>query len=131
MSKKYDVELITDKNGKPMPQYYDAEENLMKPITSDNKDFPNEIDVSNLPSDYPDTAVKAELESIKQTQSEILERLDGEFNTRLSGSIAEYMWLHSDVEPTPKESRAIGVRIEEDNSMTTLYWNGSSWNEVA
>lgn len=33
---KYDVELITDKHGKPLPQYYDEQEGEMKPITHDN-----------------------------------------------------------------------------------------------
>lgn len=35
---KYDVELITDKHGKPMPQYFDEVEKKMKPITKDNFD---------------------------------------------------------------------------------------------
>lgn len=35
---KYDVELITDKHGKPMPQYFDDQEGIMKPITKDNFD---------------------------------------------------------------------------------------------
>lgn len=61
---KYDVELITDKHGKPMPQYFDDQEGIMKPITKDNFDgtingsvdveFPDvqKVEVTN-PTDYP------------------------------------------------------------------------------
>lgn len=61
---KYDVELITDKHGKPMPQYFDEVEKKMKPITKDNFDgtingsvdveFPDvqKVEVTN-PTDFP------------------------------------------------------------------------------
>ena len=61
---KYDVELITDKHGKPMPQYFDEQDGIMKPITKDNFDgtisgsvdveFPDvqKVEVTN-PADYP------------------------------------------------------------------------------
>ena len=121
---KYDVELITDKHGKPMPQYYDEQEGVMKPITHDNfngqivgdvnavVEFPDvqkvevtnaqtqmdvnvinpvdNVSVDNLPTDYPDSAVKAELELIKQQQAEILDKLNDTIDTRLTGSIDEY-----------------------------------------
>lgn len=50
---------------------------------------------------------------------------------QLTGSIAEYGWAHNQPEPTPAESFAFGVRIESDGTMTSMYWNGSEWNEVA
>ena len=155
---KYDVELITDKHGRPLPQYYDEQEGVMKPITHDNfngkivgdvnaiVEFPElqkveitnpvdmvsvdnlpdvqrvevtnaqsqidvnvlnpvesvsvtnlpsnqEVTVTNpveLPSDYPDSAVKQELEQIKQVQAQVLERLDGVIDTRVTGSDMEY-----------------------------------------
>lgn len=50
------------------------------------------VDVDGNPlSTFPveDKAVKAELAEIKRTQAEILERLDGTFDTQLTGSIVE------------------------------------------
>src|SRR5699024_5172056 len=121
----YNVQLITDVNGKPMPQYYDETEGVMKPITRNNGEvtgdinanvsfpetqnvngtvsvdnFPQtqqvevtnqkevqdvnvtnqatSVDVNNFPKlqDVSDEQVRAELEQIKDTQSQILERLD-------------------------------------------------------
>lgn len=48
----------------------------------------------------------------------------------VTGSIAEYGWAHNQPEPTPAESFAFGVRIEADGYMTSLYWNGSVWEEL-
>jgi len=132
MTNKYNVQLITDVNGKPMPQYYDETEGVMKPITRDNGEitgdvnanvsFPEtqningtvsvdnfpatqqvevtnqkevqdvnvtnqatSVDVNNFPElqDVSDGQVRAELEQIKETQSQILERLDGQFDAKL------------------------------------------------
>lgn len=44
---KYDVNLIVDKEGKPMPQYYDEVEGVMKPITRNN--FDGSVQVGNFP----------------------------------------------------------------------------------
>lgn len=95
----------------------------------------------NNPLPSKDVDVKAELVAIKAQQaindSAVLAKLaaletklNGTLNTQVTGSIAEYGWLHSQAEPSPSEVMAIGVRIEADHSMTTLYWNGSSWNGV-
>lgn len=69
--------------------------NELKTITQGNKVvFPDTQKVQitnpmNLPTDYPDSAVKAELELIKAQQKQILDRLDGEFRTQVTGSLVE------------------------------------------
>src|SRR5690625_2168078 len=104
MTNKYNVQLITDVNGKPMPQYYDEAEGVMKPITKNNGEISGDIDanvtfpetqnvngtvsVDNLPEiqkvevtnqkavqDVSDVQVRDELEQIKQTQSSVLNYL--------------------------------------------------------
>ena len=173
---KYDVELITDKHGRPLPQYYDEQEGVMKPITHDNfngkivgdvnaiVEFPElqkveitnpvdmvsvdnlpdvqrvevtnaqsqidvnvlnpvesvsvtnlpsnqEVTVTNqveLPSDYPDSAVKQELEQIKLVQAQILERLDGVINTQVTGSKFEY-YVKNEEEIPSADSVPVGA----------------------
>ena len=73
----------------------------------------------------------AELSLIKEKLEDIETKLNGTLTTQLTGSIAEYGWAHNQPEPTPAESFAFGVRIESDGTMTSMYWNGSEWNEVA
>src|SRR5699024_10348207 len=46
MTNKYNVQLITDVNGKPMPQYYDETEGVMKPITRDNGEITGDINAN-------------------------------------------------------------------------------------
>ena len=55
---------------------------------------------------------------------------DGAADVRLTGSIPEYGWLHSDDEPSPSENFAMGIRIEADSSLTVLYWDGNKWGEI-
>ena len=46
MTNKYNVQLITDVNGKPMPQYYDETEGVMKPITRDNGEITGDVNAN-------------------------------------------------------------------------------------
>ena len=46
MTNKYNVQLITDVNGKPMPQYFDETEGVMKPITRDNGEVTGDINAN-------------------------------------------------------------------------------------
>src|SRR5699024_5931980 len=46
MTNKYNVQLITDVNGKPMPQYYDETEGVMKPITRDNGEIMGDVNAN-------------------------------------------------------------------------------------
>ena len=59
--------------------------NVLNPVDS--------VSVDNLPNDYPDSAVKAELELIKQQQADILDKLNDTIDTRLTGSNVEYLNL--------------------------------------
>lgn len=87
------------------------------------------------PLTVQDSAAQTELPLIKEKLEDIETRLNGTLTTRLTGSIVgqipEYGWAHNQTEPTPEESFAFGVRIESDGTMTSMYWNGSEWNEVA
>ena len=82
-------------NGEIGPQYLDPDDKTggpdgtMKPIT---KDVLREMIMLNLPEiqKVQDEYVKAELESIKQTQQQILQRLNQPINTQLTGSNVEY-----------------------------------------
>ena len=62
--------ILRDKNGDPIPQYYDTKLKRFEPLTEKFSDdvevsnFPGEFNVNNLPEDYPDADVKAELEYI-------------------------------------------------------------------
>lgn len=81
-------------NGEIGPQYLDPDDKTggpdgtMKPIT---KDVLREMIMLNLPEiqKVQDEYVKAELESIKQTQQQILQRLNQPINTQLTGSNAK------------------------------------------
>lgn len=77
----------------PAPQHKVAGRNQFEISEgSDGATHTKIVDVDGNPlSTFPveDKAVKAELESIKATQAEILERLDGTFDTRLTGSNLE------------------------------------------
>ena len=85
-------------NGEIGPQYLDPDDKTggpdgtMKPIT---KDVLREMIMLNLPEiqKVQDEYVKAELESIKQTQQQILQRLNQPINTQLTGSNTEYVFL--------------------------------------
>lgn len=90
-----DTQIIFDKNGKPIPQYLDVtdttdgSDGTMKPITKNSYPEIQDVNVTNqqdLPTDYPDSAVKQELELIKAQQQQILERLDDPIPTQLTGS---------------------------------------------
>ncbi len=49
----------------------------------------------------------------------------------IDGGIEEYQWLHGDDAPTlDATDRAFGVRVNEDHSLTVMYWNGAAWAEV-
>lgn len=90
-----DTRIIYDANGKPIPQYLDVTDNTdgtagtMKPITKNSYPEIQDVNVTNqqaFPTDYPDGAVKQELELIKAQQQQILERLDEPIPTQLTGS---------------------------------------------
>ena len=57
--------------------------------TTDENGIPIDPRKVELPSDYPDSAVKAELEKIKQQQADILARLEQPVETQLTGSNVE------------------------------------------
>lgn len=107
-----------------LPQIWDHEkENWV--VTSGKDPLPvnvenqtNEID---FPEDYPDEAVKTELESIKATQAEILERLDGTFDTQLTGSNVEYPFVDNDYEGGVLNTRTMGLSWKSFN-----LFNGNS-----
>lgn len=77
-----DKPLYTDVNidGKTQkfadPQHFTGDDNEGRARTGEKDPFPTK-----------DTDVKQELESIKDTQNEILERLDGTFDTQVIGRI--------------------------------------------
>ena len=49
---------------------------------------------------------------------------------QLSGSIPEFGWVDGDTEPTP-DSFAFGAKVNPSTGeITTMYWNGTSWEEV-
>lgn len=91
-----DEAILRDKNGDPIPQYYDTKLKRYEPLTEkfsedvEVSNFPGEFNVNNLPEDYPDADVKAELELIKQgiadnkaTNDLVLARLEGTLDTQV------------------------------------------------
>ena len=49
---------------------------------------------------------------------------------KLTGSIPEYGWVDGEAEPTPTEF-AFGVKVDPaTGAITTMYWDGTSWEEV-
>lgn len=98
-----DTQIIFDKNGNPIPQYLDVADKTggsagtMKPITKNSYPEIQDVNVTNqqaLPTDYPDVAVKQELELIKAQQQQILDRLDEPVPTQLTGSRVEEQIIH-------------------------------------
>lgn len=99
-------------NGEIGPQYLDPDDKTggpdgtMKPIT---KDVLREMIMLNLPEiqKVQDEYVKAELESIKQTQQQILQRLNQPINTQLTGSIVGTEKIAENVTVTPGSNAII------------------------
>lgn len=66
---------------------------------------PGNTSVENFPGDYPDSVSAAELQAIKQTQSDILAKLNGTVDTQVTGSKV-------------KETVVNGLVISDTNSQT-------------
>src|SRR5690625_705203 len=86
MSDEWKYRDLPRANGQVAPAKWDADIKEWVPYTTKDK-----IEVTNLPDnqDVSDSAVKAELESIKSTQAEILKRLDKPISTLVTGSVVE------------------------------------------
>lgn len=106
-------------NGEIGPQYLDPDDKTggpdgtMKPIT---KDVLREMIMLNLPEiqKVQDEYVKAELESIKQTQQQILQRLNQPINTQLTGSYVKEIVIVKGLEISAGSSVFVGVQNLED-----------------
>lgn len=143
-----ELEKLTDatKNNKPSDvQKIEAEELAEKlkeliDTTKENKPA-EEFALSNIPSDYPDEAVKKELESMKETQSkmretqsEMIEALkntneglqktndflkdvieDGAVNNRLTGSKVEYEKIANSETVKPNSSKTFEFEIKDED----------------
>lgn len=109
-------------NGEIGPQYLDPDDKTggpdgtMKPIT---KDVLREMIVLNLPEiqKVQDEYVKAELESIKQTQQQILQRLNQPINTQLTGSSTALEIIKNSV-----------VNLEPEQELVSDYFDNTSGN---
>src|SRR5690606_13393750 len=82
--------------------------NPQKNVTIDN--FPSVQNVT-------DAQVKAELEQIKATQAQILDRLDGQFDTKLTNSIVEQKVVYG----TPKTEIVFNEVVEGNGQYLVLY----------
>ena len=115
-------------NGEIGPQYLDPDDKTggpdgtMKPIT---KDVLREMIMLNLPEiqKVQDEYVKAELESIKQTQQQILQRLNQPINTQLTGS---YVGYSNETKPTGKK----GETFLELDTLDVYIHDGSKWVKI-
>lgn len=104
-------------NGEIGPQYLDPDDKTggpdgtMKPIT---KDVLREMIMLNLPEiqKVQDEYVKAELESIKQTQQQILQRLNQPINTQLTGSNMNVAYGSYDQTINVNAGQAMSIKIE-------------------
>lgn len=109
--------ILRDKNGDPIPQYYDTKLKRYEPLTEKFSDdvevsnFPGDFNVNNLPEDYPDEAVKTELEAIKGTQSEIISALQS--TNEVLNSVIKDDRLQSDTQLT-------GSNVEDAFPVKTL-----------
>lgn len=81
------------------------------------------VEVTNQPEDFPDSAVRSELESIKQTQAEILDRLDGTFDTQLTGSNTEYVGYSDETKPVGEKRDSF---LELDTKDLYIH-DGNNW----
>ena len=68
------------------------------------------------------------LEDIKTNDNGAL-KVDGVVT--LSGSIPEFGWVDGDAEPTPTEF-SFGAKVNPaTGEITTMYWDGTAWEEMA
>uniref|UniRef100_UPI00240943AF hypothetical protein n=1 Tax=Gracilibacillus dipsosauri TaxID=178340 RepID=UPI00240943AF len=73
-----------------------------------------------------DKDVKEELALIKQQQAEILERLNGTFDTQVTGSYPEYRILSTDTFPEAKADEKGALLLIMDTG--EVYFNhGGTW----
>lgn len=56
----------------------------------------------------------------------------GDVAVTLTGRIPEYSWFDGDMEPTPTEEFAFGVKFNTSTGAITVYgWSGTAWVGVA
>lgn len=92
------------------------------------------VNVGNQPTDYPDGAaltelqsIKADIASTKQTQAEILSRLDGTFNTQLTGSKTV---LKGDPFPDGKQNNTL-LEYDTASGETSIYkYISGDWRKL-
>ena len=60
-----------------------------------------------------------------------INNLNDPHDVNVTGSIPEYGWVVGDPEPTPT-AFAFGAKVDPGTGdITTMYWDGASWEEVA
>lgn len=68
---------------------------------------------------------------IKDKTMKYLFEADNPGVVTLSGSIPEFGWVDGDAEPTPTEF-SFGAKVNPaTGEITTMYWDGTAWEEVA
>jgi len=80
--------------------------------------------------DYPEAyTALARLKSLEDKIAAIIAGTSPA-TVQLYGSIPEFGWVDGDTEPTP-DSFAFGAKVNPSTGeITTMYWNGTSWEEV-
>lgn len=117
MATHEDKQMLRDANGDLIPQYWDITVAEFKPLTglggAQKVEVDNQID---LPTDYPDEAVKEELEQIKATQTQIISALQ----TTNDNLLATNDHLNSVIEDGRLQSDAQLVGSNDQYVMPTL-----------
>lgn len=90
--------------------------------TTGNEDFRRTSPLHPFP--VKDADLAAEIEAVKQTQQEILARLDAGLDTRLTGSKAEYVGYSTDTKPEGEKGDSF---LELDGDKNIYIHDGTKW----
>ena len=70
------------------------------------------------------------IEALKTATEAVQAKLNAGITTTLTGSIPEFGWVDGDAEPTPTEF-SFGAKVNHaTGEITTIYWDGTAWEEM-
>lgn len=102
-------------------------------MSSDGKKTDHRLSVTRVDDDRG--VLEAILTDGTTTTQKLAIGADGAASVKVTGStvqIPEYGWQEGGAEPAPDVSFALGVKIDPaTGAMTTMWWDGFVWREVA
>ncbi|MBB6451974.1 hypothetical protein HNQ94_000395 [Salirhabdus euzebyi] len=113
-----DAELLTDKNGNPIPQYFDVSANVFKPITSDNQKDLQQVKDDNVLTKL--TELDSKVEGIVNGTTKI------QSDTKVTGSTVTLDTNLTNIEDLLYNQREI-INVLSDSALVFgAYWDKSS-----